>query len=76
MRNDEHTGPEVKLCKRPSCRVPFSRQNGMKQRNWEAAEYCPRHRKKTGKKKPAEPLLGHYEVNCPVINAFLYGKAP
>ena len=66
------TGPEVKLCQR--CKIPFERPSNMKQRNWDDANDCPPHRKTSGKKKPAEPRLGHYIVNNPVIDSFLCGK--
>ncbi len=76
-------GPNIKLCEymiggkingKP-CGVPFERPQNMSNGNWKQCNRCPECRKlaKSGKHKPAEQRLGHYEVKSAVIDRFLYG---
>jgi len=65
-------GPQTKICKRPSCGVPFSRTPNMKQENWENLEYCSRHRGYD--KRSAGVELGHYIVTHPLIDKFITGQ--
>lgn len=69
---ERHTprGPQSKVCKRPSCKVPFVRTPNMKQSTWDKLEYCTRHRGSV----PPEPKLGLYIVNNPTLDAYLCGK--
>lgn len=74
IERETKKGPEVKVCQRPSCKVPFERPNNMKQKHWDQIQYCSRHRKSGG--SPLEPRLGHYIVNNPLIDKFLYACKP
>jgi hypothetical protein len=64
----------VKICNYRGCGVPFEWPHNMKSQNWAQTTRCPKHRKMSGKKKPAEARLGHYEVKNPVIDSFISGK--
>lgn len=74
MRNHSDPGIEVKICKRPSCRVPFERPANMKQKNWEECVYCPKHRQRSGRKELVDKRNGMYEVKHEAIDLFLYGR--
>jgi len=80
MKNHESPGPDVKKCTAkkkpdsPECGRLFYRPHNMAPWRWKRITSCPECRRMKASKREDRTMWGHYEVNHPVIDAFIYGK--